>query len=173
MLFPALGIPTSPTSAINFSSNVIHNSSPGRPRSAIFGAWLVELLKAVLPRPPLPPRATTACCPASVRSAKSWPVSVWRATAPGGTTTITSLPPAPAIFLPPPCAPRPALKWLRFLKWTRVLSCESTSRITSPPLPPCPPAGPPRGTNFSRRKATAPSPPWPAFTKILASSKNN
>src|SRR5205807_7822190 len=38
--------------------------------------------------------------------------------------------------------------------------------------PPSPPEGPPRGTNFSRRKATAPAPPSPAFTKISASSMN-
>src|SRR5207248_10942146 len=42
----------------------------------------------------------------------------------------------------------------------------------SPPLPPSPPEGPPRGTNFSRRNATAPAPPSPAFTKISASSMN-
>src|SRR5215472_16905135 len=41
-----------------------------------------------------------------------------------------------------------------------------------PPLPPSPPDGPPRGTYFSRRKATHPLPPLPAFTKILASSTN-
>src|SRR5438132_586555 len=41
-----------------------------------------------------------------------------------------------------------------------------------PPWPPSPPEGPPRGTYFSRRKATQPLPPSPAFTKILASSTN-
>src|SRR5215470_9151766 len=41
-----------------------------------------------------------------------------------------------------------------------------------PPLPPSPPEGPPRGTYFSRRNATQPLPPSPAFTKILASSTN-
>ncbi len=44
--------------------------------------------------------------------------------------------------------------------------------MTEPPLPPSPPAGPPSGTYFSRRKATAPSPPLPAFTSIRAVSKN-
>src|SRR6266704_6178681 len=42
----------------------------------------------------------------------------------------------------------------------------------SPPLPPSPPLGPPRGTNFSRRKAKQPLPPSPAFTEILTSSMN-
>src|SRR5690606_6479661 len=41
-----------------------------------------------------------------------------------------------------------------------------------PPAPPSPPSGPPRGTYFSRRKLTAPSPPLPAWTSMRASSKN-
>src|SRR5205823_12514497 len=41
-----------------------------------------------------------------------------------------------------------------------------------PPRPPLPPSGPPRGTYFSRRKLTAPAPPSPALTKILARSIN-
>src|SRR5437660_1469290 len=40
----------------------------------------------------------------------------------------------------------------------------------SPPRPPSPPLGPPRGTYFSRRNARHPLPPSPAFTVILASS---
>src|SRR5271169_1824872 len=42
----------------------------------------------------------------------------------------------------------------------------------SPPLPPSPPEGPPRGTYFSLRKATQPLPPSPALMEILASSAN-
>src|ERR1700690_1279162 len=42
----------------------------------------------------------------------------------------------------------------------------------SPPCPPSPPDGPPRGTYFSLRNATQPSPPSPAFTMIFASSAN-
>src|SRR5712692_1666281 len=41
-----------------------------------------------------------------------------------------------------------------------------------PPLPPSPPSGPPRGTFFSRRKLTAPSPPLPEWTSMRASSMN-
>src|SRR5437879_4287338 len=41
-----------------------------------------------------------------------------------------------------------------------------------PPRPPSPPEGPPRGTYFSRRNATQPFPPSPAFTEIFASSTN-
>src|SRR5687767_71766 len=43
---------------------------------------------------------------------------------------------------------------------------------TLPPWPPSPPSGPPNGTNFSRRKPTAPRPPWPARTFTIASSTN-
>ena len=46
------------------------------------------------------------------------------------------------------------------------------SMTTSPPRPPSPPEGPPRGTNFSRRKAMQPLPPSPALTRIFASSMN-
>src|ERR1700735_668629 len=42
----------------------------------------------------------------------------------------------------------------------------------SPPCPPSPPEGPPRGTYFSLRNATQPLPPSPAFIEILASSAN-
>src|SRR3954468_4270611 len=41
----------------------------------------------------------------------------------------------------------------------------------SPPLPPSPPSGPPYSIYFSRRKLTAPGPPAPERTKILAWSR--
>src|SRR5438309_9428232 len=44
--------------------------------------------------------------------------------------------------------------------------------MMSPPLPPSPPEGPPRGTNFSRRKAMHPLPPSPPRTWISAVSMN-
>src|SRR6266545_6149 len=43
---------------------------------------------------------------------------------------------------------------------------------TDPPLPPSPPLGPPRGTNFSRRNARQPLPPPPATTWMSTSSTN-
>src|SRR5262249_60461215 len=46
------------------------------------------------------------------------------------------------------------------------------SMTTSPPRPPSPPEGPPRGTNFSRRKAMQPLPPPPALMRMMASSMN-
>src|ERR1700691_6087892 len=44
--------------------------------------------------------------------------------------------------------------------------------VTSPPRPPSPPLGPPRGTYFSRRKAKQPLPPLPALTRMVTSSMN-
>jgi len=46
-------------------------------------------------------------------------------------------------------------------------------QVTSPPRPPSPPEGPPRGTYFSRRKAMQPLPPSPALTRMRAWSRNN
>src|SRR3990170_4129984 len=52
---PALGNPTTPTSARSLSSRWSQRSSPGRPRSARRGARFVALTKRALPRPPAPP----------------------------------------------------------------------------------------------------------------------
>src|SRR3989454_5846660 len=55
---------------------------------------------------------------------------------------------------------------------TRVLMFRSATAQTLPPLPPSPPSGPPRGTNFSRRKLTQPLPPRPPSTKMVSRSTN-
>src|SRR3569623_111127 len=52
-----------------------------------------------------------------------------------------------------------------------VLRPATASKMMSPPLPPLPPLGPPYSMNFSRRKLTAPGPPAPERTKILAWSR--
>src|SRR6185503_13986529 len=52
----------------------------------------------------------------------------------------------------------------------RVLMCGLATTKTEPPCPPSPPLGPPRGTNFSRRNAKQPRPPWPASTCMSTSS---
>src|SRR5262249_27139320 len=54
----------------------------------------------------------------------------------------------------------------------RVLSPSTACTITSPPLPPSPPLGPPNSMNFSRRNDTQPFPPLPERTYTLASSRN-
>ena len=63
-------------------------SAPGRAArfSAKRGAWRVAVAKCLLPRPPPPPRATTARSPARVRSQRS-PSSGSDTTVPGGTRT--------------------------------------------------------------------------------------
>src|ERR1700751_686033 len=81
-------------------------------------------------------------------------------------------PSRPVQFDPSPCRPRSALCSGLKRKCTSVLCRSLDSITTSPPRPPSPPEGPPRGTNFSRRKAMQPLPPSPAFTRILASSIN-
>src|SRR5262249_7386237 len=91
---------------------------------------------------------------------------------PTGTFSMTSAPSRPVLLEPSPWRPRSALYSGLKRKWTRVLWRSLDSMRTSPPLPPSPPEGPPRGTNFSRRKATQPLPPSPAFTRIVASSMN-
>src|SRR5271156_3720908 len=85
---------------------------------------------------------------------------------------MTSSPSRPLLFEPSPWRPRSALYSGLKRKCTSVLCRSLDSMITSPPLPPSPPDGPPRGTYFSRRKAMQPLPPSPAFTRIFASSIN-
>ena len=63
---PALGRPTRPASAISFRRSQIQRSSPSRPGLAWRGAWLVEVLKWALPKPPLPPSASTTRSPSCV-----------------------------------------------------------------------------------------------------------
>src|SRR5256885_12175528 len=56
--------------------------------------------------------------------------------------------------------------------WPDVWPFRWATDETRQPLPPAPPSGPPRGTFFSRRKLTMPSPPLPAWTSMRASSTN-
>src|SRR6516165_8930924 len=81
-------------------------------------------------------------------------------------------PSRPVFLAPSPWRPRSALYSGLKRKCTSVLWRSLDSIQMSPPLPPSPPEGPPRGTNFSRRKATQPLPPLPALTRIVASSMN-
>src|SRR4029453_2856687 len=83
-----------------------------------------------------------------------------------------SAPLRPVRFEPSPWPPRPAENSFWNLKLRRVLRFDCAVTYTDPPEPPSPPLGPPRGTNFSRRKLMAPRPPWPAATWISTSSTN-
>src|SRR5664279_763722 len=91
---------------------------------------------------------------------------------PTGTFRTILSPSRPVLLEPSPWRPRSPLYSGLKRKCTRVLWRSLDSITTSPPWPPSPPDGPPRGTNFSRRKAMQPLPPSPAFTRIFASSTN-
>src|SRR3954462_3186422 len=91
---------------------------------------------------------------------------------PTGTLSRTSSPSRPVLFEPSPWRPRCALYSGLKRKCTSVLWRSLDSMMMSPPLPPSPPDGPPRGTNFSLRKARQPLPPSPALIRIIASSMN-
>src|SRR5689334_13161854 len=79
-------------------------------------------------------------------------------------------PSCPVLLLPSPCRPRWAVYSGLNRKCRRVLRWMVATIVISPPRPPSPPLGPPRGTYFSRRNARQPLPPSPAFTVILTSS---
>ena len=68
---PALGRPTSAASARSLRRSSISRSSPGRPTSAKRGVWRLGPAKCLLPRPPLPPSATTTRASGRARSATS------------------------------------------------------------------------------------------------------
>src|SRR6202034_92813 len=91
---------------------------------------------------------------------------------PTGTGTSLESPSRPDRLLPSPCRPRSASCSGLKRKCSSVLWCSLATKTTSPPRPPSPPLGPPRGTNFSRRNARQPLPPSPAFTRIRTSSMN-
>src|SRR4051794_3370022 len=158
---PALGYPTSPTSATLLSSRTRSRASPGSPSSAKPGALRRVEASAALPRPPRPPCAATKRVPAPVRSASTSPCSS-RTTVPSGTRSSRSSPSAPLRLLPAPCLPLPAFWCGWWWKSSRVWTLASTTRITSPPRPPLPPSGPPSGLNFSRWTEATPWPPLPA-----------
>src|SRR5664280_3126804 len=169
VLLPTLGNPTRATSATRASSSSYHSSWPFSPCSAKAGARRLLERKLALPLPPRPPSPASHRSPGLTRSARTVPS--WRlARVPTGTGTSRSAPRAPCFFLPPPWPPSPPRRW----GWSRKPSREdwlvvATSQ-TLPPRPPSPPSGPPLSTWASRRNATAPAPPSPAFTCNCASS---
>src|SRR3954451_13526968 len=153
-----------------FSSRTASTASPGSPSSANPGALRRGLASAALPRPPLPPAASTTRVPAPIRSATISPST--QTTVPSGTRSTRSSPRAPLRLLPAPGRPLPAFWCGRWWKSSRVCTLGSTSRTTSPPSPPLPPSGPPSGLNFSRWTEATPCPPFPAVTCTVTRSTN-
>src|SRR5205085_793837 len=104
---PALGRPTSPTSASSLSLSSSQPCSPGRPRSAKRGACRVAVAKRLLPLPPAPPRATVARWPSASSSHRrrasspSLP-SLTEISVPGGTRSVRVSPSRPWRWAPCP-----------------------------------------------------------------------
>ena len=169
---PALGRPTSPTSASSFSSRRSQCASDWPPTVRSRGVWLVAVAKVALPRPPPPPAATCNVAPSWSRSPSTAASSRSRTMVPTGTSITKSDPEAPVRQLPSPGLPAGARYSTRSSMSKKVVSCGEARSITEPPRPPLPPAGPPRGANFSCRKATMPSPPLPDTTWMARSSWN-
>ena len=111
-------------------------------------------------------------CLSCVISAKSLFV-LWSYTiVPSGTSIKISSPLLPNISLAPPFSPFAAANFRLRRKFISVFNSGVALIKTDPPLPPSPPLGPPRGTYFSLRKETIPSPPAPEITIIFALSIN-
>lgn len=103
--FPAFGTPKKPTSATRRSSTDSHLCDPGSPCSAILGALYRAVIKASLPRPPRPPRATSNVSPLNRNSPATFCVLRSRTTVPGGTPTYMLSPLAPSFDFPNPFFP--------------------------------------------------------------------
>jgi len=169
--FPALGSPSNPISASTFSSSLSVRCSPGSPGVAFRGVRLVLDLKLTLPRPLCLPREQ---CDLLVLGEVSDRFPGLRVRDHGtrghaqydiiGTFSV-ALGTAPALAVPGAVNAREAI-------FDEGVDVSVGDRIDAAPLPPSPPSGPPRGTFFSRRKLTAPSPPLPEWISMHASSTN-
>src|SRR5205814_2123730 len=152
--------------------SLIRFSSPSVPGWANRGACSVEVAKFMLPNPPRPPFASTHRRSFSRKSASNSPVSTSLTIVPGGTLRSSSGAAWPFWSRPRPGSPLRARYSRLKRKSSSVVSRSLVCKTMSPPFPPSPPDGPPRGAYFSRRNATAPGPPSPALTWISASSMN-
>ena len=147
--FPALGYPTSPTSAMVFNMKSNVPSSPGVPGVVCLGAWFVEDLKCSLPFPPIPPFKRTIDCQFDTTSVTKFPVSENKTTVPIGTFNVQCFPFLPCIWLPIPGLPFSAFACGLNLYSDRSFTFSSPTITTFPPSPPSPPFGPPFGRNFA------------------------
>ena len=111
-------------------------------------------------------------CPGVVRSASisGGSESASHTCVPTGIRIKTFSPSAPCFSADAPLRPSPAANRRSYRKANSVFTFSSQRAMIFPPLPPSPPSGPPRGTNFSRRPLTAPSPPLPLLMWITTSS---
>ena len=144
-------------------------ASPGSPNSAKPGALRRGDARAALPSPPRPPPARTNVSPGVIKSMITFPFASVT-TVPRGTSTMTSSASAPLRFDPCPGLPCVARRCGCRCRSSNVVTEESTTAITSPPRPPLPPSGPPKGLNFSRWIDEHPLPPLPPCAWITARS---
>ena len=82
--FPAFGKPTRPDVGDALQDQPKHAALARCPGLALRGARLVEVLKCVLPQPPLPPLQSTMRCPSSTTSATTCAVASSMTTVPSG-----------------------------------------------------------------------------------------
>src|SRR5690606_6728196 len=125
------------------------------------GVCWVGDLKCQLPKPPFPPGVNILVSPSSVISNRISPVSASFATAPQGTSKISSFPFAPVRNALNPGPPLSAIMCFRYVTWSNVQCWEDPFKIICPPRPPSPPSGPPLAVNLSRCRCAEPDPPWP------------
>lgn len=130
------------------------------------------MTKRALPSPPFPPRTIVNSCPGVLRSVIGSSVSGSRMIVPFGTSRIRSSPERPVRFELWPWVPFSAANCLYLLNSLSVLMFSFTFKMMLAPLPPSPPSGPPLATNFSRRKLTHPSPPFPPMNFTVVLSQN-
>ena len=130
----------------------------------------MEFLKWTFPLPPLPPFAIRNTSPSCLKSLIMVLEFASLNIVPTGTLIIKSSPFLPNFLFLPPGWPFCALYLLLYLNSSRVDRFLVALIMILPPLPPSPPAGPPVGSYFSLRQATAPFPPSPAFKLIFAKS---
>ena len=172
---PAFGNPTSPTSASSFRWSRRSFSSPGKPGWDLRGARLVDVANVALPCPPSPPFAISTRWPSSVRSATctSSPSSCAlvddRADRHLELDVLPVLAGAVGAFAVGAAAGLEDLLEAEIQEGVEVGVGDEVDRAAGPAVAAI---GPPRGTNFSRRKLMAPRPPWPAATWISTSSTN-
>ena len=102
---PTLGKPSRPTSASSLSSRRTVRSSPGVPGSALRGARSVDVAKWMLPRPPLPPWATTQRSPCVAQIADQLAGRVVEHLRAGRDAQHDVLAAAPYLSLWRPCSP--------------------------------------------------------------------
>ena len=169
---PALGKPTSATSATLLSSSTTSRTSPGSPSSAKPGALRLVLARRGVAEPALAALGDDVACRPRRRGRRAGCRPRRRRRCRSGRAPRGRRPWRRCASSPGPACRRSPCgaggSGGRAATW-----CPTrTTRTTSPPSPPSAPSGPPSGLNFSRRTLAQPLPPSPAATCRTARSTN-